>query len=76
VFGRGNQQFSPALIRKVIDQHQPDNILLVASNEKLRTLNGRPMIVDTGDTELDTRLAGMVQVITGYEQRTLYKLGY
>jgi predicted polyphosphate/ATP-dependent NAD kinase len=76
VFGRGNQQFSPALIRKVIDQNQPDNILIVASNEKLRTLNGRPMIVDTGDAELDARLAGMVQVITGYEQRTLYKLGY
>ena len=76
VFGRGNQQFSPALIRKIIDQNQHDNILIVASNEKLRTLDGRPLIVDTGEAELDAALAGMVQVITGYEQRALYKLGY
>ena len=76
VFGRGNQQFSPALIRKIIDQRQNDNILIVASNEKLRTLQGRPMIVDSGDAELDAMLSGMVQVITGYEQRTLYKIGY
>lgn len=75
VFGRGNQQFSPDVIRKVIEQNQADNIMVVASNEKLRTLEGRPMIVDTGDTELDAELAGLVQVTTGYEQRTLYKLG-
>ena len=71
VFGRGNQQFSPAVIRRV----GSDNIVIVATRNKLRSLEGRPLRVDTGDTELDAELAGMKQVITGYEQRTLYRIG-
>jgi len=70
VFGRGNQQFSPAVIRRV----GSDNIVIVATRNKLRSLEGRPLRVDTGDTELDVKLAGMKQVITGYEQRTLYRI--
>lgn len=75
VFGRGNQQFSPDVIRTIIDQGQRDNIIIVASIEKLRTLEGRPLRVDTGDAALDVELAGMVEVITGYGQRTLYRMG-
>jgi predicted polyphosphate/ATP-dependent NAD kinase len=75
VFGRGNQQFTPTVIRRIIDQDQTEPLLIVASNEKLRTLAGRSLIVDSGDVELDARLAGLVQVITGYQQRTLYKMG-
>ncbi len=80
IFGRGNQQFSPALIRKVLAQSAAghagrDNILIVASNEKLRSLESRPLLIDSGDPALDAELAGMVQVISGYQQRTLYKLG-
>ena len=71
VFGRGNQQFSPAVIRRV----GSDNIIIVATRNKLRSLQGRPLRVDTGDTELDAELAGMKQVISGYEQRTLYRIG-
>jgi len=71
VFGRGNQQFSPTVIRRV----GSDNIIIVATRNKLRSLEGRPLRVDTGDTELDAELAGMKQVISGYEQRTLYRIG-
>jgi predicted polyphosphate/ATP-dependent NAD kinase len=70
VFGRGNQQFSPAVIRRV----GRDNIVIVATRNKLRSLEGRPLRVDTGDRELDAELAGMKQIITGYEQRTLYRI--
>jgi len=70
VFGRGNQQFSPAVIRRVGN----DNIVIVATRNKLRSLDGRSLRVDTGDTELDAELAGMKQIITGYEQRTLYRI--
>ncbi|UCB55641.1 MAG: ATP-NAD kinase family protein [Thiotrichales bacterium] len=70
VFGRGNQQFSPAVIRRV----GSDNIIIVATRNKLRSLDGRPLRVDTGDVELDTALRGMKQIITGYDQRTLYKI--
>jgi len=70
VFGRGNQQFSPQVIRQV----GTDNILIIATNEKLHSLQGRPLLVDTGDVELDKKLCGLKQVITGFEQRTLYKV--
>ena len=71
IFGRGNQQLSPAVIRRV----GGDNIMIVATRNKLRTLAGRPLRVDTGDVELDAELAGIRQIITGYEQRTLYRIG-
>ena len=71
VFGRGNQQISPAVIRRV----GSDNIIIVATRNKLRSLQGRPLRVDTGDSVLDAELAGMKQIITGYEQRTLYRIG-
>ena len=70
VFGRGNQQLSA----KVIRQLGKKNIIMIATNEKLRSLNKRPMISDTGDIDLDKQLAGLYSVVTGYQQKTLYKL--
>jgi predicted polyphosphate/ATP-dependent NAD kinase len=70
VFGRGNQPFSAAVIRRI----GKENIVIIATREKLRSLEGRPLRVDTGDSALDYELAGLVQVITGYEQRTLYRV--
>ncbi len=70
VFGRGNQQLSAKVIRQV----GRENIIIIASNEKLRSLDKRPMISDTGDTDLDEQLAGLYPVVTGYQQKTLYKL--
>ncbi len=70
IFGRGNQQLSPRVIRRV----GSDNIVIVATREKLRSLNGRPLRVDTGDAELDAELSGMKHINTGYEQRTLYEI--
>ena len=70
VFGRGNQQFSPAAIRAL----GPDNLLILASRTKLATLEGRPLLADTGDPALDQSLAGLVQVISGYDDKLLYRL--
>lgn len=70
VFGRGNQQLSASVIRMV----GRDNMIIIASNEKLRSLNKRPMIADTGDVILDQELTGLYAVISGYQQKTLYKL--
>ncbi len=70
VFGRGNQQFSAKVLRRV----GRDNVLIIASHAKLRSLDGRPLRMDTGDAELDADWRGAVQVITGYEQRTLYQI--
>ncbi len=75
VFGRGNQQLSAKVIRQIINQKAGrDNIVIIATNEKLRSLNKRPMISDTGDSDLDKQLAGLYSVVTGYQQKTLYKL--
>ncbi len=70
VFGRGNQQFSPTVIAKIGGR----NIIVIATNEKLRSLQGRPLLLDSGSIQLDRELAGVRQIVTGFEQRTLYKL--
>lgn len=70
VFGRGNQQFSPAVIRAV----GLDNILLVAAKSKISALEGRPLLVDTNDPELDRELSGYHTVVTGYDDRILYRI--
>jgi predicted polyphosphate/ATP-dependent NAD kinase len=70
VFGRGNQQISPNVIR-VIGR---DNIIIIATPDKLASLGGHPLRVDTGDPELDKELKGYYKVRTGYGRRTLYKV--
>lgn len=71
IFGRGNQQLSPSVIRAI----GKENIWIVASKKKLQALNGRPLIADTGDPALDVELAGSIEVITGYNDRVLYRIG-
>jgi len=71
VFGRGNQQISPDVIRRI----GLDNIVIISSPEKIQSLNGQPMRVDTGDEELNRTLYGMVPVITGYDEKLLYRIG-
>lgn len=68
ILGRGNQQISPAVIRQV-GLHR---ITVVASRDKLRSLDGRALRVDSGDAQLDAELAGHIQVLAGYEDRLLY----
>ncbi|GAA0858436.1 ATP-NAD kinase family protein [Aliiglaciecola litoralis] len=70
VFGRGNQQLSPEVITKV----GRENIILVATKTKLQGLQGRPLISDCGDSQLDSSLAGLMSVITGYKDQVLYPL--
>lgn len=71
VFGRGNQQLSPALIRQL----GMDNIHVVATKTKLNALTGKPLLVDTGDSQLDEELTGVVPVLCGYNDQLLYPIG-
>lgn len=68
IFGRGNQQFSPEVIRKV----GRDNIWILCTKTKLRLLDGKPLNVDTGDPELDHEMSGHIEIITGYQDKVLY----
>ena len=70
IFGRGNQQLSPDVLRAI----GRDNILVAATKQKLQQLEGRPLRSDTGDEELDSELAGIIAVITGYDDRVYYPL--
>jgi predicted polyphosphate/ATP-dependent NAD kinase len=71
IFGRGNQQISPAVIRRVGSA----GITVIATQTKLLSLEGRPLLVDTGDPALDAELSGYVKVVTGLGERTMYKVG-
>jgi len=68
VFGRGNQQISPEVIRKVGVQ----NVTIVATPSKLK--HTPYLRVDTGDAALDSELRGPVKVLTGYRRRRLSAL--
>jgi predicted polyphosphate/ATP-dependent NAD kinase len=70
VFGRGNQQFSPRVIRAV----GLDNIIVIAAKSKIAALQGRPLLVDTNDPVLDRELCGWRTVITGYDDKILYRV--
>jgi predicted polyphosphate/ATP-dependent NAD kinase len=68
IFGRGNQQLSPRVLRIV----GKENIVIVATPTKLR---GTPALrVDTGDREMDSALRGRLKVVTGYRRKTLLEV--
>jgi len=68
ILGRGNQQLSPEFIRRV----GKENLCVVATKQKLQSLQGRPLRLDSGDTVLDNKLAGQFSIITGYKDKVFY----
>jgi predicted polyphosphate/ATP-dependent NAD kinase len=75
IFGRGNQQLSPRVIRAIIAQPGGrDNIIILATKAKLAVLASKPLISDTGDATLDQELSGFMTVTTGYKDHVLYPL--
>jgi predicted polyphosphate/ATP-dependent NAD kinase len=61
IFGRGNQQISPKVIRQV----GIDNIIVIATENKMKNL--KSLKVDTGDPELDAEFRGTMKVVTDYK---------
>jgi predicted polyphosphate/ATP-dependent NAD kinase len=70
IFGRGNQQLSAEVIREV----GLANVVVVASQTKLLSLRGGPLLVDSGDPALDAQFSGYLQVVTDLGRRTVYKV--
>jgi predicted polyphosphate/ATP-dependent NAD kinase len=70
VFGRGNQQIGPRVLRAV----GRERVAVVATPWKLASLAGMPLRVDTGDPHVDAWLAGHVSVTTGYGDRAVYRI--
>lgn len=65
IFGRGNQQLSPRVIERVTR----DNIIVVATKQKIAALGGKPLLVDTGTEETNAMLTGYMRVVTGYNEQ-------
>ena len=70
ILGRGNQQISPRVVRAV----GLDRLRVVATKRKLSTLDGRSLLLDSGDPALDQQLAGAIRVWVGYQEELLYPL--
>lgn len=68
IFGRGNQQISPRVIREV----GQDNIIVIAAEGKLRSL--KSLRVDTGDPSLDDSLRGHIKVIADYKKEHMMRI--
>jgi predicted polyphosphate/ATP-dependent NAD kinase len=72
ILGRGNQQISPRVVRAIGLEH----LRVVATKRKLATLAGRPLLVDSGDPQLDSAFPDAVRVWAGYKEELLYPLGW
>lgn len=68
VFGRGNQQISPAVIRAA------GRIHIIATRDKLTALPSPDLHVDSGDLSLDHALAGFHRVRTGPRDSMMMRL--
>ncbi|MHA1771852.1 MAG: ATP-NAD kinase family protein [Candidatus Thorarchaeota archaeon] len=64
LFGRGNQQISPKIIRMV----GKEQIRVLSTPGKLKGIEGKTLKVDTGDPEVDEMLRGYIRVITDYNE--------
>ena len=64
VFGRGNQELSPSVIRLA----GRNAITIIASQQKLLALADKRLLVDTGDLALDRELAGYWRIVVGPQE--------
>jgi predicted polyphosphate/ATP-dependent NAD kinase len=62
IFGRGNQQISPEVIRRI----GRENIIVVATWRKINSLDY--LRIDTGDPEVDEMLRGYYRVLVDYNR--------
>ena len=69
IFGRGNQQFTPKVIRRIGRK----GVSVLATPSKLHSLAGRPFIADLSDAEAAAAMTGHVEVICGYQSRSFYR---
>lgn len=70
ILGRGNQPLSPDVINLI----GKENIIIIATSNKIHALLGSPFLVDTGNYVTDKKLMGYYRIITGYNEAVIYKV--
>ena len=70
LFGRGNQQISAEVLRRV----GKDNIIIAATKNKIASLPDNKLYVDTGNEEVNELLSGWKRVIVGYKYEVVMKI--
>lgn len=70
VFGRGNAQISA----QVLANTTKDHFMFIGTKAKLKTLDGRPLLIDTGDRTIDVKWAGLLELLTGYNETLIYPM--
>lgn len=68
IFGRGNQEFSPAVLKLV----EKEDIFVVATRDKINRVTC--LRVDTNDAEVDRRLKGYMKIVTHYNEEVIMKV--
>ncbi|MGW1763138.1 ATP-NAD kinase family protein [Streptomyces sp. NPDC002073] len=68
LIGRGNQQFSPRVLDRLA------GIVVLATEQKLAALGGRPLLVDSGDPATDAAFSGPARVVTGHRASVVYRI--
>ena len=71
LLGRGNQQISPEVLDRVAF---PRDLIVVATPDKIHSMGGKPLCVDTGDPSVDRRFRGYVRITTGGQDRIVYRV--
>lgn len=64
LLGRGNQQISPEVIRRIGKEH----IIVGATRNKIQGIDGGVLRVDTGDPQVDQMLRGYIRVAIDYRE--------
>lgn len=70
LFGRGNQQISPEILKRV----ERDHLIVAATRTKLQNIQGKVLRVDTGNAEIDRKLKGYIRVVTDYREWRLMQV--
>jgi predicted polyphosphate/ATP-dependent NAD kinase len=70
LLGRGNQQISAEIIRKVGREH----IIVAATRSKIQGIEGSVLRVDTGDEKVNIMLRGYIKVAIDYREWRLMEI--
>ncbi|MHA1292559.1 MAG: ATP-NAD kinase family protein [Promethearchaeota archaeon] len=64
LFGRGNLQFSPKVLKKIGTK----NIIIISTKYKLQNIPNQILRIDTRDSDLDEKMKGYYRIIVDYDE--------